>query len=78
MTYPEDDNEALLREGECPAPNCIEVAGHKGLHSGEETYEGWDGDLVARERDKVQQQEEVGHLRELYYSSEGYPPEEEP
>ena len=30
-----NDNEELLREGECPQPNCIEAAGHAGLHSSE-------------------------------------------
>ena len=30
MTYA--SNEELLREGECPSSNCIEVAGHSGPH----------------------------------------------
>lgn len=29
------DNEELLREGECPASNCIEELGHAGPHSGD-------------------------------------------
>lgn len=60
------DNEELLREGECPASNCIEELGHAGSHSGDRRImsviaqiEGW--------RDKASEQFSAAKMGEADY-----------